>query len=760
MALNEYLSKLTSVRKGDSIRKVASSERMNAIQESLRILARGDNIQIGENLRKKTFTNSVMLSANRQRSRAGGEDIETPFQVITRTDSDGNVQLGVISNSHLFNSEDKDTYEEENSAWGLLSDDLLTGWFDAASLALGDKIWLEIELNQADQSINAINIRHGSVGPASLWDEYPDPISINIDDPTDPYQEFYNQIIAEITDPEQDPRPGFTINLGTPEAPNLAQVTQLLFTDLMMTTGHTTEDADEPNLPVLVVIPWNWPGTATDGTADEINSGDDTMTPFALGKSFQGETPFQVVRVPKSDLVGVVSNSHLFNSEDRDTYEEDNNDWGLLSDDLTSGGFAIGLGEKIWLEIELSAEDQSVTNIQVNHGSAWDDYPDPIFINTDDPNKPYHQFYRQIIAEVTNPNEDPRPGFTIGTGDAAIQVTQLLFTSLMMTTAHTTDDADEPGVGLLVAIPWNSPGTDTGGAADEIPSTGDMMTPWQLGTNETGNHYSFEMINASDSEGAKVLIYDGQVFGPSDDGNFPEGMPSDDTYILPISADGNEVWLIISVDNQFDLNVQSVSIDQGTTTPEDDDTTIYITLGAIDVDYSGAIPVCSPTNFVCGDYILRPTPPTNRYSFQLLDASDNEGAKVRIFDGQLFGPNDDGYPSGMPSGDDYILGIGGDGFEVWVGYTYDDSSGLITSRFIDQGPSTPDNKAGTAYVTLGAVGVDTSSAIPVCKPTNFQCGDIIIGMLPTDGLDTSKRWVWMFDPTTDGNQKWVDLCPG
>jgi len=168
--------------------------------------------------------------------------------------------------------------------------------------------------------------------------------------------------------------------------------------------------------------------------------------------------------------------------------------------------------------------------------------------------------------------------------------------------------------------------------------------------------------------------------------------------------------------------------------------------------------------FVSGALTEVSVPPipteANFYAFEMFDASTAiAGAQVRILDGQLFGPNDEGYPSGMPAGDDFTLAIGGDGFEVWVGYTYDESTGLITSRFIDQGAATPANISGTAYVTLGAIAVDLSGPIPVCTPTNFQCGDIIIEVLPTDGLDQSKSWVWGFD-TADGNEKWIEICTG
>jgi hypothetical protein len=407
VALADLLKKLVPVKKGDDVRRVASHERINALQDSIRAIARGENVVSGENIRKKLGENFFILSAQRQRPGGGGVSetvAETPFEVVSRINPDtGALELGVISNSHLFNSEDRDTYEEDNSDWGLLDDDQTIGWFDPGSI--GDKIWLKIELDPADQGIISIDVMHGSVGGG--WPQYPDPIEINIDDPGNPYQQFFYQIIAEITDPEQDPRGGLILTI---------------------------------------------------------------------------------------------------------------------------------------------------------------------------------------------PGSDP---------PQQIQVTQLLFANLMMTTARTTDDADEPGLALLVAVLWNVlPGTATDGSADEIPSEDDMMTPWQLGTAEEENHYAFELINASDTEGAKVLIYDGQIFGPNDLGSIdPAGMPSDDSYILAVQ-DQDEIWLGINWDIAGAI-INNAWIDHGPATPDNEGDNVYVTIGYADVDTSGAIPIVYPTNALCGDLIFQ-----------------------------------------------------------------------------------------------------------------------------------------------------------
>lgn len=639
------LKKLTQVRKGQNVLRVASSERVNAIQETLKALVRGDNVVAGENLRKKKGEGYFVLSGNRGGRGGPPPDVtETPFQVVqlerTPEDTSTGDLVGVISNSHLFNSEDRDTYEEDNTDWGLLEDDRPPGdihaWVDNY---LGDKIWLQIELDE-DQVIIAIDIVHGVVG-SGLWGTYPNPIELNDDDPGNVYQQFYHQIIAEVTDPEEDPRPGLIVKN---DADQEVQITQCLFTNLMLTTAHTTRDSAYPDVPLVVPVPWNLPGTAIDGSADEINEvtdpgpGNDPVTPWAYGPvSETAQTPFKVIPVPfdGDDAIGVISNSHLLNSESRNDYEELNFDWGLLSDDETTGSFsAPNIGEKIWLEIELDPEDQAIVSINIEWGSAWEQYPDPIFINTDDPDNPYQQFFRQLIAEVTDPEQDPRGGFVVGDPDSPRQITQLLFADLMMTTARTTNDADQPGLPLLVAIPWTMlPGTDVGGNADEIEPEDDLMTPWQLGTVGEENHYDFELVNASDETGAHVLIYDGVIYDPNSDGVDPDGMPSDDNYIL-------------------------------------------------DVD---------------------------------------------------------------------------DGDEVWVGMTIDQDAGSITSAWIDHGPSTPDNEEGTAYITIGHVSVDFSGDIPIVTPVNEVCGDIAFDVLPITGLDDTKSYVW---GNITGTQKWIETCIG
>lgn len=660
---------------------------------------------------------------------SGSSSVETPFQVVSvpSDNPDDPPNIGVISNSHLNNSEDRDTYEEDNSSWGLLNDDGSAGSFPADEI--GDKIWLEIKFAR-DQSIEEINVRHGSVGGMN-WEEYPDPISINTDDPGNPYQEFYNQLIAEITDPDEDPRPGFSINKGTADAPDIVQITQILFTDLQLTTAHTTKDADQPNLPILVALPWHWPGTNSSGNADPITDGVDIMTPFALGETFEKELPFQVVPVPDQGetIIGVVSNSHLNNTEDKDTYEEDNSDWGLLSDDRSSGGFDVGdIGDKIWLEIQL---DRSQVIVQINlrygtgGGSGWDEYPDPISINTDDPDHPYQEFYNQIIAEITDPDEDPRPGFIITKpGDIKVQVTQVLESNLQLTTARTTADAEEPDLPLLVAIPWMGPATDLGGNADPINNGTNIATPFALGTKDIVT-FSFELVDASRDGEGWVRILDGSVVDIEGVEHIPQGMGGDGLEFQV--EDDDAVFMVIFYSRETGEIFEPVTIDVGEA-PDDEPGKLVVEIGYVNFDAASVEPRVIPHNTLCGDYQFALDDGEIGYSFQMLDATETNplggvnAYQVRILDGDVLDQNGDPTtPTGMGN-DDYILQVN-DNDDVWLAIEYDTSDYSINEVTLAAGDMPDDDpEHGLNYVKIGFVNVDPDGELII---RNTLLGDYV-----------------------------------
>jgi len=93
----------------------------------------------------------------------GGDTPPHPFQVLTRTDSEGDVFAGVVYFSKLFSSL---VPSSGQTITGLLEDNPLPtdpGWF---AIADGDLIWLEVQDDGA-------TIEHGTTfnASASAWNE-------------------------------------------------------------------------------------------------------------------------------------------------------------------------------------------------------------------------------------------------------------------------------------------------------------------------------------------------------------------------------------------------------------------------------------------------------------------------------------------------------------------------------------------------------------------------------------------------------------
>ena len=235
--------------------------------------------------------------------------------------------------------------------------------------------------------------------------------------------------------------------------------------------------------------------TAAGTTIDAIRKGG--------GSTETNQTPFQVF-VDETSLV-INSDSHLINTEDKDSYEVSNSAWGLETGISIDG---LGVGDKIWLEIQFDSSGNLLTPFvnsgPVGSGGAWDQFPDPIQINIDA--TPYQETYFQIIAEITDPEKDLRPGFTVTqTDETILQITQVLDTNIALVGATTTADANEPGLPIMVAIPWNMLVTKTDGSGDTIADSSNIITPWDFGvTNPTPWHPFKVTIDSGDTSKVKV----------------------------------------------------------------------------------------------------------------------------------------------------------------------------------------------------------------------------------------------------------------
>jgi hypothetical protein len=607
-------------------------------------------------------------------SGAGVSIPETPFQVVLIPGADGaDDKIGVISNSHLFNSEDKDIHEEDNSDWGLLNDERTDGGWSIEGVSVGDKIWLEIKLNKSDQSIAEINVRHGPVGSDDAWDEFPDPIAINVDDNTDPWQEYYNQIIAEITDPDEDPREGFTIEKGDGDSAVKMQVTQLLFTDVMMTTGRSTKDAAHPDLDLLVSMPWRTlPATAVSGNADPIVN--HQMLSWAFGGNFE------------------ITNHYSFELIDADSDEASK----ILGSPADSDTSAILL-----LDGELNGElPTGMGNNDYILNCPNDDEADP-------GTKGENDIYLEVVYEpdgtitsrtinIVTPDNLPESEF----GRLIIKLGYAL--------NHKTYDADGNPVWDLI----------------EVHNTicGDINV--DLAPREK---YGFQMFDASEPNLPKVLIMDGKVNGLDGSDHVPQGMGADD-YILDVQ-DGWDIWLDIPYDpGTFEI-IDPVTIAAGAAMPSDTQgATVahsFIQIGYVDVETSQdeAVPQTIPHNSQCGDYYFKKPEESNVYSFKMLNASDGTTAKVRVLDGNVI--DEDGgehTPEGMGN-DEFVRQVADDD-AIFMSIYYDRATRQIIEPITIGVGEMPDDTEGMTAVEIGYVNVDyDGDGNAIVIPHNTLCGD-------------------------------------
>ncbi len=94
-----------------------------------------------------------------------------------------------------------------------------------------------------------------------------------------------------------------------------------------------------------------------------------------------------------------------------------------------------------------------------------------------------------------------------------------------------------------------------------------------------------------------------------------------------------------------------------------------------------------------------PVIPAEPRPFQLTDARDEDGLKVRIHASTLGGE----LPDGFSDGDEppYIVSVTGNG-KIWGGISINDSTGEITGRWLDKGTTVPANTTTEKYVLIGS----------------------------------------------------------
>ena len=320
-----------------------------------------------------------------------------PFQVTAITLYDETVSLVINTDSHLLVSEDKNSYEADNTPWGLDTGIALDG------LDIGDKIWLELPFDSNGNLLTPF-VNSGPVG-IDAWIHFPDPIQINIDDPSSSYQDAYFQVIAEITDPELDTRDGVEL---TQSDSTILKLVQILNTNLQLVGASTTSEADQPYIGISVTMPWSSASTQAIGNGYSVDDKPDIMTPWEFGSnSLSNDFPFKVLVQDNPDTLGaydygIVYESKLFNSPDSTDIQTIS---GLLTSDNplpTDSGWITwnGSDDLIWLDIQIETFPDS-SAVAINSWSNGDEFGGGE-VEYDGESPPTQTAARVVIAYITS----------------------------------------------------------------------------------------------------------------------------------------------------------------------------------------------------------------------------------------------------------------------------------------------------------------------------------------------------------------------
>ena len=116
-------------------------------------------------------------------------------------------------------------------------------------------------------------------------------------------------------------------------------------------------------------------------------------------------------------------------------------------------------------------------------------------------------------------------------------------------------------------------------------------------------------------------------------------------------------------------------------------------------------------------------------SFQLVDASVEGAAQVRVVSGTVAGLT----PPGFSGGDvpPYVMSVT-DGDIIYAEIYYSDTTGVVSSVDISVGGSLPSASTGYIAVQIGSVAVESSGSVPVVTCSNSRYGPI--------GFSACRNW--------------------
>jgi hypothetical protein len=259
-------------------------------------------------------------------------------------------------------------------------------------------------------------------------------------------------------------------------------------------------------------------------------------------------------------------------------------------------------------------------------------------------------------------------------------------------------------------------------ASPDYTGTDIVVALVRLGKFKDPRDFTFKLFDATNETGPRVLILDGEI-----NGELPTGMGNDD-FTLPLTNDDeadpdtsgeNVIYAFFTHNLDGEILTREVRVDSPDGMESSGDQKKVVVLGyALVHSEDGHRGITQIRNRHCGDIIFKLYVWPHKTAFELIDASDSDGTRVRVNAGHVNGA--------QSAGTDVVVDCSGY-VEFWLAINYSTSTGGFIGSAVTT--TNPGSANGRVVLMIGyAQQIDGPEGFPIMSTNNYQASDIQVNI--------------------------------